>query len=173
MEQKPEATVTIRAYEDGDHERLRWLFARTPPWGRTYPRPQPLPQELEEMAAHFALRLVATERDIAGEAIVGFAAIGPFVPGEADLPGFVHTDGAARLRWMSVAPERWRLGIGARLLNAAVEWARSEGFGAVVLDTTVEQRGAIALYQAGGFKEIGQSMLDDLWHVVWLRPELR
>ena len=80
--------------------------------------------------------------------------------------------GAARLRWMSVAPERWRLGIGAKLLNTAVAWARSEGFDAVVLDTTIQQRGAIALYQACGFVEMGQSVLDDQWHLVWLRLEL-
>jgi GNAT superfamily N-acetyltransferase len=118
------------------------------------------------MPAHFSCRLVATEMDIAGEAIVGFVAAGPFLPGEADLPEFVQPEGAARVRWMSVAPERWRLGIGAKLLSAAVEWARSEGFDAVVLDTTIQQRGAIALYQAGGFEEIGQSMLDDQWHLV-------
>jgi GNAT superfamily N-acetyltransferase len=174
MEQRPDVEVTIRGYEEArDREGVRWLFMRTPPWGRTYPRPEPPPAEIEEMPGHFRCRLVATEMDMAGEAVVGFAAAGPGAAEGVELPDFVEApERAARLYWLSVAPERWRLGLG-RLVEEAVAWARAEGFEAVDVETTVEQRGAIALYAACGFVETGRYVLGGRWRQVWLRRDVR
>ena len=53
MERKQRVDVRIRPYEPGDQPRVKWLFERTPPWGRTYPRPQELPEELDDPLASF------------------------------------------------------------------------------------------------------------------------
>ena len=174
MEQRPNVDVTLRPYEESDHERVRWLFTRTPPWGRTYPLPEPVPGEIERMPPHFLCPLVATEMDIAGEAIVGFAAAGPAHHDGMDaLPEFVTSpEDSAQLFWMSVAPERWRLGIGRRLVEAVSEWARDAGFGAVILETNIEQRGAQATYEACGFVKIGENVLGDRWHQIWYWRDL-
>ena len=173
MEIKPDVEVTIRPYTEDDQPGVVWLFARTPPWGRTYPRPQPPPDDIEPMSPEFRFRLVATEIDRAGEAVIGFAAVAPALPAEEELPDFVpDAAGAARLRWMSVAPERWRLGIGRRLVQACIEWARTEGYEAMVLETTVQQRGAIALYESAGFREIGQYLLNGVWQQVFFWKDL-
>ena len=90
-EREPYIDVTIRAFEPADLDRVRWLFARTPPWGRTYPRPEPLPDDLEDIASSYGDgAFVALEQDLAGEAIVGFAAVSLIAPDErASLPSFV------------------------------------------------------------------------------------
>jgi hypothetical protein len=43
----PSDNIVIRPYKPDDLEGIRWLFARTPPAGRVYVRPQPLAAELE------------------------------------------------------------------------------------------------------------------------------
>jgi GNAT superfamily N-acetyltransferase len=43
------------------------------------------------------------------------------------------------------------MGIGKRLLEGAIAWCRARGAKRVVLDTTEQMTGAIALYEANGF----------------------
>ncbi len=175
MERKPRSPFEVRPYRDTDLERLRWLFARTPPWGRTYPRPQPLPDELEDVSANFAAAWIALEQDMAGEALVGFAAVSDFHPADpTETPDFVDTSRTmSRVRWLSVAPERWRVGIGRRLVQEAIDWSRRGSFEAVMLETTVQQEGAIALYEAMGFKQVGQYLLHGRWQQTWMELALR
>lgn len=143
------------------------------PGGRTYPSPEPLPEDLEDIPGNFSACFVAVEQDRRAEAVVGLAAI---VAGglerDGTLPDFVPMDRpTARLHWVTVAPERWRLGIGERLTATAIRWARDSGFGAVILETTIQQEGAQALYETMGFKELGHSVNGE-WEQVWYRIEV-
>jgi GNAT superfamily N-acetyltransferase len=76
------------------------------------------------------------------------------------------TASTARLRHVLVAPERWRQGIGRRLVHAAVDWSREQGYRAIVLDTTADQVGAVAFYKALGFREPGRTVYRE-WQIVW------
>ena len=174
MRHKPNGSIEIRPYRDTDLDRVRWLFARTPPWGRTYPAPQPLPEELEDVSRNFALAWVALEQDMAGEAVVGFAAVSAFDASEPDeTPDFVDLSRRmSRIRWLSVAPERWRVGIGRLLVQETIDWARAEGYEAALVETTVQQQAAIALYEAMGFVQAGEYLLHGRWQQTWMELAL-
>ena len=167
------AAVTIRPYRPSDQEGVEWLYSRTPPWGRTYPRPQPIPPEIRRVQEAYEYVLVAVEQDRDGEAVVGLTTVANAqAGGGVPLPGFIDLSApASRLRHVLVAPERWRLGIGRRLVEAAIAWSRSRGHGAVVLDTTTDQQGAIAFYRALGFGEAGQTTFQE-WEIVWFELKL-
>jgi ribosomal protein S18 acetylase RimI-like enzyme len=160
--------VRILEYEPGDQARVQWLLERTPPWGRTYPAPQPLPEELESPAVTFPNGcFVALEDDIGGEALVGFLAVARVGDGEA-RPSFLAPHSArGRVHWCSVAPERWRLGIGRRLMEAGISRLREWGCESVILETTSTQEGAIALYESIGFVERGRTQ-NRIWTQVWM-----
>jgi ribosomal protein S18 acetylase RimI-like enzyme len=164
--------VLVRAFEKSDQAGIEWLYMRTPPWGRTYPRPQAVPEEIKRLSNHYEHVLVAVENDRDGEAVVGMVAIegsetmtNMHVP-PPDSVGVTKT--SCRLHWVLVAPERWRQGIGRMLTQAAIGWARDHGYKAVVLETTPEQLAAVALYESMGFKEIGRSRLRE-YNLVWFR----
>lgn len=55
------------------------------------------------------------------------------------------------LRKMYLSPDARGLGLGARLLDVAVAWARAQDGTAMVLDTVEEMTRAIAFYEAHGF----------------------
>ena len=59
--------------------------------------------------------------------------------------------GVLELRKMYLAPAARGLGVGARLLEAAVTFARAAGASALVLDTTEQMARAIAFYERHGF----------------------
>ena len=160
--------VRIREYKVEDQPRVKWLFERTPPWGRTYPAPQPLPEELESPADSFPGGcFVALENDIGGEAVVGFLAVAK-VSEDEEFPEFVAPHAArGRVHWCSVVPERWRLGIGRRLMEAGLERLREWDCQSVVLETTHTQEGAIALYESMGFVQRGRTV-NRIWTQVWL-----
>ncbi|MBA4181691.1 MAG: hypothetical protein C0506_13965 [Anaerolinea sp.] len=170
MNLKPGIEVGIRLFQPSDQDRIRWLFARTPPWGRTYLAPQPLPGDLEDISANYPTGcFVATEVVENGEeAVVGLAAVATVTTaGEPELPRALITgEPVARLHWVSVAPERWRLGLGRRLTEAAIDWARKSGSRTLVLETSAQQAGAIALYEAMGFVERCRTMEGE-YELVW------
>jgi [ribosomal protein S18]-alanine N-acetyltransferase len=57
---------------------------------------------------------------------------------------------------LAVAPEHRRKGIGALLLESALDALRTRGVVAVFLEVRVSNQAAIHLYQAKGFRPIGQ-----------------
>ncbi|MBE7452461.1 MAG: GNAT family N-acetyltransferase [Kofleriaceae bacterium] len=59
--------------------------------------------------------------------------------------------GTFEVRKMYLLPAARGLGLGARLLDAAVAWARDHGAHRLVLDTTEQMTRAIAFYEAHGF----------------------
>jgi GNAT superfamily N-acetyltransferase len=162
------AEVLIRPYQPSDQPGIEWLYSRTPPWGRTYPRPQPVPEHLTRIEEVCQRALVAVEQDRAGEAIVGFLALTqPDSPEGVPAPEFIDLSRpATRIHWLLVAPERWRHGIGRRLVGAALDWSRGQGFATLMLDTTADQEGAVAFYLAMGFHEAGRTRFRD-WEIVW------
>jgi ribosomal protein S18 acetylase RimI-like enzyme len=164
--------VLVRAFEETDQAGIEWLYMRTPPWGRTYPRPQAVPEEFRHLSDHYEQVLVAVEDDRDGEAVVGMVAIeGSQTTTNLHMPAleFVGTaQTSCRLHWVLVAPERWRQGIGRRLTETAIDWARDASYESMILDTTPEQEAAVALYKSVGFKEIGRSRLRE-YDLVWFR----
>ncbi|XP_005385604.1 PREDICTED: probable N-acetyltransferase CML1 isoform X1 [Chinchilla lanigera] len=57
---------------------------------------------------------------------------------------------------LSVAMEHRREGIAKALVRTVLQFARDQGYGEVVLDTSIVQQSAIALYLRMGFQETGQ-----------------
>ena len=94
-------------------------------------------------------------KQLAGTA--AFVAIG----GDSDV-GLVRgvPDGrakdTARLSSLWVAPEARSTGVGASLIDALVEWARSKGFGQLQLGVNDDNVSAIALYTRKGFEPNGE-----------------
>ena len=63
----------------------------------------------------------------------------------------------AHLISMWVAPEARGRGIGEALIEAVVDWARSQGLKQLALDVIDDNEPAIALYRRKGFKPTGES----------------
>ena len=64
--------------------------------------------------------------------------------------------GVVRLRWFLVAPESRGAGIGGRLLHAALDWARGQGYERVVLFTFGDLVDAARLYARAGFRRVSE-----------------
>ena len=67
-----------------------------------------------------------------------------------------HPEGAAYLLSMWVAPEARRQGIGSALVDAIVQWARSQGVTRLLLDVSESNESAIAFYTRTGFVPTGE-----------------
>lgn len=65
-----------------------------------------------------------------------------------------HSERAAQLRWFILHPEHRGGGIGKRMLEEALEYSKKQGFQRVFLETTSDQKTAIAMYTKAGFKKI-------------------
>jgi GNAT superfamily N-acetyltransferase len=63
--------------------------------------------------------------------------------------------GVAHLYQMWVAPESRGQGVGRALLDAAVEWARTAGAHALMLNVTIGNSPAVHLYERAGFVPVG------------------
>ena len=64
--------------------------------------------------------------------------------------------GVVRLRWFIVAPETRGAGIGGRLLDAGLGWARGQGYERVVLFTFGDLVAAARLYARAGFRKVSE-----------------
>jgi ribosomal protein S18 acetylase RimI-like enzyme len=65
-------------------------------------------------------------------------------------------NGNVWLARMWVAPEARGAGVGLRLIDAVMEWARERGAAAVELSVIADNRAAAALYERAGFTETGR-----------------
>lgn len=164
----------IRRYEPGDLPGVRALHDRTPPSGTIASElPRRWPEDLDRIPELFhAFWVVTTEMAEPPEIIgmVGVKAVDAEVPGHV-FPDDLDRARAIRLLRMRIAPEWQRRGIGSRLVKTVVDWARASGYRAVILETTVQQEPAVALYRRQGFQEIGRSQLGP-YTLVWMRREL-
>lgn len=71
-----------------------------------------------------------------------------------------------RLRHLSVSWERRREGIGKALVRTVLQFARDQGYGEVVLDTTLVQQSALKLYLHMGFQETGQFFFSSIMRLL-------
>jgi GNAT superfamily N-acetyltransferase len=167
--------VSIRRYEPADQPGLHWLYERTPPAGQvSVRRYERLADDIEQLQDYYDAIWVAVEPTLDGDAIVGGAMLERVGEKSIGVPLADCVDTSrrlGRLHHVSVAPERQRRGIGRRLMDAAIECARAEGYEALVLETTTEQAGAIAFYEALGWTEIGRSSFHR-WEMVWFEMKL-
>jgi GNAT superfamily N-acetyltransferase len=81
-------------------------------------------------------------------------------------------DDVAELRRLRVAPEARRLGIGAALTRAVIDWCRADGVPFLHLHTTSAQLPARALYERLGFRETRRALIGD-YESVWYEMELQ
>jgi ribosomal protein S18 acetylase RimI-like enzyme len=135
--------VGIRGANEDDEGALRRLDAAT--WSpRVSPGPPPDPGRpfLDRFGADNVL--VAVD----GEELVGYLIRGPWVT----LRSAAHV---AEVRGLAVAPDRQGEGIGARLLEAAIERCRRESVRRLVLRVLSTNPGARRLYERHGFEVEG------------------
>ncbi|MBS1914180.1 MAG: GNAT family N-acetyltransferase [Bacteroidetes bacterium] len=72
------------------------------------------------------------------------------------------TERMAQLRWFLVDPSVRGAGLGRRLLEEAVAFAREEGYGGIILWTVSALRAAAHLYTSIGFQKV-ESIPTRLW----------
>jgi len=144
-------SITIRSFEESDQDQVVRLV-------------------LSIQNDEFGIPVTAAEqpdlRDVAGHYVrpgghFWVAASGPSVVGTIGLLNIGEQDLA--LRKMFVAPA-WRgreHGVGARLLDSALDWARRGGFRRILLGTVDQFQAAQRFYQKHGFTAIEPSALPD------------
>lgn len=171
------AEWTIRPYEPVDQTGVWALHDRTPPSGSLAGElPQRWPDDLDRIPELFrAFWVVTTERDGRQE-IIGMVGVKTVDDEAPDVPAHLFAGEGDRARTirllrMRIAPEWQRRGIGSGLVETVVDWARESGYRSVILETTVQQEPAIALYRRHGFTETGRSVLGR-YTLVWMRRDL-
>ena len=75
--------------------------------------------------------------------------------GSAGMGMFRAAGGEAEVLTLAVLPDARRLGTGAALLEAGLDWCTSLGARAMFLEVAVANRGARALYERAGFSVVG------------------
>lgn len=124
--------------------RLRALRDAPDAFARTLEEEEPQPPEFwRERLGSQAVTFLASLED----ADVGIVVGAPFP----------ERDGAAGLFAMWVAPAARGRGVGDRLVDAVVDWARQAGYGRVVLDVGDANLPAIRLYERKGFEPTGRA----------------
>ena len=113
------------AWYDGDRERIRHLFD--------------LADDSEMQVASYIDEgrvLVAWD----GEKPVGHLQLIPM------------SDGEVELKSLAVVPDSQRAGLGRQLIDAAVEWATSDGYRRMLVSTGGADTGNLRFYQRCGFR---------------------
>jgi ribosomal protein S18 acetylase RimI-like enzyme len=158
--------MDIRTAAEADREALRdldrraWTLATNPilPDGTMWMSP----------STHVADVIVAT----LAERVIGYVHIANALP--AHLYSAAHS---GRLRGIAVAPEHRRMGIGARLLEAAEALTRDRGYRKLVLQVLGSNLTAQRTYTRAGYVCEGRltglfylngAYVDDLWFAKWL-----
>ena len=103
--------------------------------------------------------------------VVGSGAVPQMPPDMALAREWRRRDDVAEIIRLSVDPELWRRGVGTRLIQAAVQWCRGQGFRTIVINTTPPQVPALNLYRKLGFREASRSF-SDKYELVWLELTL-
>ena len=149
-------TVVVRPATADDHEPAIAVWAAAEAARCGGPAPEEVPAALRERFRRPDVWLLVAVDD--GQ-VVGVTQGWP--AREDDGAGPVIT-GRCHLSLVFVAPDRWREGIGSRLVDGALEHARSLGFDHVQLYTHEDNARAQRLYQGRGFARDGV-VRDDAW----------
>lgn len=96
-----------------------------------------------------------------GGRLVGTIAVrGPKPAGEAYIadppPALYTTPGTAILAQLGVHPDCRGLGLGERLIDAAEQWARDQGFTQMALDTAEPATALRRRYERRGYQPVGR-----------------
>jgi DNA-binding MarR family transcriptional regulator/GNAT superfamily N-acetyltransferase len=75
-----------------------------------------------------------------------------------------HPDGVAQLRWFLLHPDFRGLGVGRRLMDEALRFAKACGYQKLFLITTDNQATAIRMYEKAGFQKVSEAA-SDAWGV--------
>jgi GNAT superfamily N-acetyltransferase len=159
-------TVRLRAPEPADVDGMLALVAAcdeswrdwTPPdWE---PPPSGSARWVTELGAPDRWTRLAVD---AQDRVVGLVSWGPARTG----PSFELVRGTAHVGALFVHPDRWREGIGARLLDAAIAAMREQGYARAKLNTPA---GAPAerFYEREGWRREGEPR----WHAVLKLPSV-
>ena len=113
-----------------------------------------------ESLAEFGFRIdPALDPDLA-DPLAAYAAAWVALDADGDVVGSAvlidQSDGEVQLRRMYLAHAHRGRGIGRRLLELALTWARDRGYTRVFLDTTDAMVAARRLYESAGFYEVGE-----------------
>lgn len=167
---KGRVVISIRPYRPSDQPQIRSLHDRTPPAGSPYLGPQVWFPDLDDIPSNFLAFWVATQAAGDGETIVGM--VGVEEPDDEVPPSVLRErPGVLRLQHMRVAPERQRQGLGRRLTQTVIDWARNHAYSVLILETTPQQEAAVKLYEHMGFHQVARSMIGK-WELVWFERPL-
>ena len=133
----------IRPVTRADFEAIRALVLGTLHDYNLTPDPAGTDRDLEDPLAHYVQR--GGTFDVAVDAQGRFAGCCGLYP---------HDDGTCELRKMYLAKEARGHGVGKRLLERALAFARGLGFRRVELETASVLERAIAMYTAAGFRPV-------------------
>ena len=161
QEPKPQRRYTLRAPRPGD---FGWIIKRNAElYAQDYGWVAPFEGVCAQIVADFVNKFDATRErgwiaEIDGENV-----------GSLMLAN--DGDGVARLRLLSVEPRARGLGIGARLVDEAIRFARSAGYRKIALWTHSVLTAARHIYQSAGFKLMrseehqswGQPVVSEHW----------
>ncbi|HEV7145423.1 MAG TPA: GNAT family N-acetyltransferase [Pedococcus sp.] len=139
--------MRIRDAEAGDLESFAPIFRKIVDDGETYAYPEGLTDsQIRDLWFERPPGRTVVAVDEAG-ALVGSAKMGPNRPGRGS-----HIATASFM----VGPTARGLGVGRRLAEDMVQWAREQGYAAVQFNAVVETNtGAVRLWQDLGFTIIG------------------
>lgn len=138
--------------------------------------PPPVPSETDPFPDMDTF-WVATSGEASDAFLMGSVGIQTFRAG--DVIGFGHPLVAewkqrgrvVELRRLRVAPEARRRGLGTRLSQTVIEWARTQRYDLLVVNTTTPQLPARRLYAGLGFHEKGISFIGR-YELVWMELTL-
>jgi GNAT superfamily N-acetyltransferase len=81
-------------------------------------------------------------------------------------------DGACEMKRLYVLPEGRGQGVGGALVEAVVKAAETAGYSDMLLDTLPSMTGAIKLYKAAGFKQVGAYYETPVTETVFFKKQL-
>lgn len=67
-----------------------------------------------------------------------------------------HSEHTGQLRWFILHPEYRGIGLGKTLLRQSVQYCKEKGYRRVFLETTEDQKTAIAMYEKEGFRQVAE-----------------
>ncbi|ASP33333.1 GNAT family N-acetyltransferase [Labrenzia sp. VG12] len=156
-------TFSIRqADREEDLETIRSLFRAYVDWLAIDLSYQGFEEELAGLPGKYAPPAggLFLAKNGAG-AVLGCVALRPF--GDA---------GACEMKRLYVLPEGRGRGVGAGLVSAVLEAAETAGYSDMLLDTLPTMTGAIKLYRAAGFEEVGAYYDTPISETVFFRKSL-
>ena len=149
-------TIVIRPAEPDDHEAAIAVWQAADEARRDGPAPAEVPDLLRErFSQEDVWVLVAAD----GGTVVGVTQGWPAREDDGTGPPI---PGRCHLSMVFVSPRRWGEGIGGRLVDEALDHARSLGYDRVQLFTHEDNTRAQRLYSGHGFRHDGV-VRDDAW----------